>query len=66
MAPNSLECLGCGARRTALSHVHSHLESGECQRCGYVGWANPNDLTEFTRRELRDRPVERRRLRAAS
>jgi hypothetical protein len=66
MPPNSLECLGCGARRAALSRVHSHLESGECQRCGYVGWANPTDLTEFTRRELRDRPVERRRLRAAS
>jgi hypothetical protein len=46
--------------------VHSHLESGECPRCGYVGWANPTDLTEFTRRALRDRPLERRRLRAAS
>jgi hypothetical protein len=66
MTPNSLECLGCGARRAVLSHVHSHLESGECGRCGYVGWASPADLDEFTRRALRDRPVERRRLRAAS
>ena len=66
MAPNSLECLGCGARRSVLSRVHSHLEAGECPRCGYVGWASPTDLTEFTRRALRDRPVERRSLRAAS
>ncbi|HMI99943.1 MAG TPA: hypothetical protein VK488_08935 [Gaiellaceae bacterium] len=66
MTPGSLECLGCGARRFVLSPVRSNLETGECPRCGYVGWASPNDLNEFTRRALRDRPVERRRLRAAS
>jgi len=66
MAPNSLECLGCGARRSVLSRLHSHLENGECTRCGYVGWASPDDLNEFTRRALRERPVERRKLRVAS
>ena len=63
MTPSSLECLACGKRRSAVDSVHSHLATGECPRCGYVGWAPATDLTEFTRRALRDRPVERRRLR---
>jgi hypothetical protein len=40
-----------------------HVDAGECQRCGYVGWASSDDLTQKARRELRDRPVARRRLR---
>ena len=66
MTPSSLECLACGERRerrTQVDSVHSHLATGECPRCGYVGWATATDLTEYTRRALRDRPVERRRLR---
>jgi len=66
MASNSLECLGCGARRFVLARADSRLETGECPRCGYVGWAGATELTEFTRRALRDRPVERRGLRLAS
>jgi hypothetical protein len=66
MTPRFLECLGCGARRTPVVSELSHVATGECPRCGYVGWASPTDLNEFTRRALRDRPVERRRLRAAS
>jgi len=57
-----VECLSCGeTRRVAPSR--NHLQVGECPRCGYVGWAVTGELTELTRRELRDRPLERRRLR---
>jgi hypothetical protein len=31
-----------------------------CPRCEYVGWAYANDLSERTRRLLRDLPLERR------
>jgi hypothetical protein len=36
------------------------LDPGECDRCGYLGWALLSDLTEATRRILRERPPERR------
>jgi hypothetical protein len=63
MTPDVLECLSCGARRTGAVSVQTHIgETGECPRCGYVGWARPADLTEPTRRALRDRPLARRRL----
>ena len=39
------------------------LEPGECLRCGYVGWARREELTETLRRALRERTTERRRLR---
>jgi hypothetical protein len=42
---------------------NDHVDAGECHRCGYVGWASSDDLTQKARRELRERPVERRRLR---
>jgi hypothetical protein len=61
MTASVLECLACGARRAAAD-THSHLASGECPRCGYVGWASATDLSEFTRKALRDRPVANRRL----
>ena len=63
MAESFLECLACGARRSATADTHSHLATGECPRCGYVGWASASDLSEFTRKALRDQPVELRRLR---
>ncbi|MEP6909430.1 MAG: hypothetical protein ABI896_03240 [Actinomycetota bacterium] len=67
MTSNFVECLGCGARRPVMTGGHSHVETGECPRCRYVGWARPAELSEYTRRALRDRPLERRRpLRAAS
>ena len=34
--------------------------SAECPRCHYVGWASSNELTERTRKLLRDLPLERR------
>jgi Zn-finger nucleic acid-binding protein len=66
MAPANLECLGCGARRPVIQLATTTVGSGECPRCGYVGWADSSELTELTRRALRDRPLERRRLRRAS
>jgi hypothetical protein len=33
----------------------------ECDRCGYVGWADTESLTEALRRALRERTVDRRR-----
>lgn len=62
MAPNSVECLACGTRRVLVSDAHSHLATGECPRCGYVGWAQPGDLNESSRRALRERPLELRSL----
>jgi Zn ribbon nucleic-acid-binding protein len=58
-----VECLSCGARRIVVGGHTDHVDAGECHRCGYVGWASSDDLTQSARRQLRDRPVERRRLR---
>jgi hypothetical protein len=59
-----VECLRCGSHRegdrSPLRKAHQ-----ECQRCGYVGWAPVGDLSERERRFLRERPLERRRLRLA-
>jgi transposase len=63
MAPSSVECLACGERRSFDADAHSHLGTGECPRCGYVGWALPGDLSEGSRRALRERPLELRSLR---
>jgi hypothetical protein len=57
-----IECLSCGARRTAAEDA-VHLDPGECHRCGYVGWARAEDLTDVARRLIRERPIERRSLR---
>ena len=38
------------------------LQQGECPRCSYVGWAESAVLTETLRRDLRERPVEARRI----
>jgi hypothetical protein len=58
-----IECLSCGARRSVSADL-AHFDPGECYRCGYVGWARTDDLTEGARKTLRTRPLERRRLRA--
>jgi hypothetical protein len=33
----------------------------ECDRCGYVGWADTESLTEALRRALREHTVDQRR-----
>jgi len=62
-----VECLHCGCqRRFAVVAAHTH-DAGECPRCGYVGWAYAEELSEPVRRALRERPLEsRRRARAAT
>ncbi len=57
----TVECLNCGKSRCIVDGA----SMGECSRCGYVGWAESESLTETLRRLLRDRPVERRRLHVA-
>jgi Zn ribbon nucleic-acid-binding protein len=67
MESRTVECLRCGStRKTDRRRAAHHLETGECLRCGYVGWAESSELSESARRELRDRPVERRRLHAVA
>jgi len=58
-----VECLSCGYRRAVRAAEHrSALD--ECPQCHYVGWASSADLSERTRRQLRERPIHvRRRLR---
>jgi hypothetical protein len=58
-----VECLNCGHRRAVLDAELRSAED-ECPRCRYVGWASTAELSERTRRMLRERPVERRRLRS--
>jgi hypothetical protein len=35
-------------------------EAGICPRCEYVGWAYSSDLSERTRKLVRELPLERR------
>jgi Zn ribbon nucleic-acid-binding protein len=58
-----VECLSCGHRR-AVREDARRSAADECPRCGYVGWASTAELSEHTRKLLRERPVERRHLRA--
>ena len=62
----TVECLRCGATRTARYNVCRHVESAECPRCGYVGWAHSAELTEIQRQALRERPLHTRRLRTVA
>jgi phage FluMu protein Com len=66
MASLRVECLRCGEIRVLHPESHHHVDAGECPRCKYVGWAPSAEMSEVTRRALRERPLERRRpLRAA-
>jgi Zn ribbon nucleic-acid-binding protein len=58
----AVECLSCGYRR-AIRDGDRHSGLDECPRCAYVGWASSAELSERTRRLLRERPVEHRHLR---
>jgi Zn finger protein HypA/HybF involved in hydrogenase expression len=57
-----VECLQCGSTRFARRTVFRRFDCPECPRCGYVGWAPMLELTEGERSELRELPVEQRRL----
>ena len=56
----TIECLNCGETRR-VGDTKSHVRD-ECPRCGYLGWAESESLTETLRRRLRERPLELRRL----
>ena len=60
-----VECLRCGDTREIDARAGAHTDTGQCDRCEYVGWARVGELTEALRRRLRERPPERRRLHAA-
>jgi hypothetical protein len=57
-----VECLRCGCTRLVARTVFRRLDTPECPRCGYLGWAPMLELTETQRGGLRERPVEQRRL----
>jgi Zn ribbon nucleic-acid-binding protein len=59
-----VECLRCGSHRETATEPLRQADQ-VCPRCGYVGWARVNDLTDHERRALQRRPLERRRLRLA-
>jgi len=61
-----VECLSCGCTRVVHRTVFRHFDAPEYLRCGYLGWAPVQTLTESERRGLRTRPVERRRLSAVA
>ncbi len=56
-----VECLSCGHHR-AVRAEERRSALDECPRCRYVGWAGSAELSERTRRLMRERPVDRRRL----
>ncbi len=58
-----VECLSCGYLRAIRDDERSSALE-ECPRCRYVGWASSAELSERTRRLLRDRPLSSRRLHA--
>ena len=45
-----IECLVCGATRIVAGLGTS--ETGECQRCGYLGWTYSDELDSSTRRMI--------------
>ncbi len=57
-----VECLRCGALRSVRARDAQGGGDGECPRCGYLGWAATDELSEAERRLLRLRPPERRRF----
>ena len=59
-----VECLRCGTTRHASDSAMRHAHP-ECPRCGYLGWAPAESLSESERQALLLRPPERRRLRLA-
>ena len=45
----------------AVGHLVVWCSVHECDRCGYVGWADGESLTEALRRALREHTVDQRR-----
>jgi hypothetical protein len=45
-----VECLRCGTSRVARRDVFKHLDSPECQHCGYLGWAPVREVVGAPKR----------------
>ncbi len=61
--PPVVECLSCGKTRRPVADTLQRVHLDDCcARCGYVGWALSEELSESTRRTLRERPLLRRRM----
>ena len=65
MASRIVECLNCGATRNISALPSRPGSVHECRRCGYVGWADTESLTEALRRALRECTLEQRKRVAA-
>jgi Zn-finger nucleic acid-binding protein len=63
--PLRVECLGCGRERVLERPPRRQVDTDECPRCKYVGWAPSEELDETLRRRVRTRPLERRRIHTA-
>jgi hypothetical protein len=59
-----VECLNCGATRKVASDPVHGVQPGACAKCGYVGWADHESLSETLRRALRDQAPPTRRIAA--
>jgi hypothetical protein len=55
-----VECLNCGHERTLTLPEGKVLAGCECPRCDYLGWARTVELSEDTRRRLREHPLDSR------
>ena len=60
MRTKLVECLSCGEPRRVARDPLRPVQPDECGRCGYVGWAETETLTEALRRALRETALERR------
>jgi hypothetical protein len=61
-----VECLNCGATRRISAAPSRPSDPNECKKCGYVGWAEAESMTEALRRAVREAPLERRRVHLAT
>jgi len=67
MAAVLVECLNCGESRWRKPRArHCASVADCCPRCAYVGWAPSGTLGEAARRDLRERPLDVRRLLVAA
>ena len=55
-----VECLNCGQERMLTLPQGKVVASGDCPRCGYLGWARAGELSEDARRLLREHPLAER------
>ena len=57
-----VECLRCGTSRVARRDVFKHLETPECQHCGYLGWTPLLEVAGDPKRRRRVRRLSELRL----